>query len=89
MEITQSAHEQAPEYVDHLATDEELGIEEIDRKQVNRNSPATPARPEADAPLTGVSVSPLDGIVVVGNEDASGAGKNGKKTTNRLQRKGL
>ena len=73
--------------IDHLSTDEELGIEEIDRKQDDPRLPAVPARPVADIP-TGVFVSPLAGIVVVAVGKLR-AGEDGQKTTNRLQRKGL
>jgi hypothetical protein len=69
--------------IDHLSTDEELGI-----KEIPKHLPVDPAKsPVADIPLTGVSVSPLDGIVVVG--EAPEAGEHGKKTANRFQRKGL
>jgi len=82
------------EYIEHLATDEELDIEEIvceetDKKQNDRSSPVEPAKPVADIPLTGVPVCSLDGIVVVGEWGTLEAGENGKKTANRFQRKGL
>jgi hypothetical protein len=74
-------------FIENLATERELGIEEIDRKK-SRYLPEEPARPVTDVPLTGMSVSPFDGVVVV-EMDVPGAGENGEKATNRFQRKGL
>jgi hypothetical protein len=84
MEVHNQARTGARNIIDHLSTDEELGIEEIPRK---KHLPADPAKPVVDIPLTGVSVCPLDGIVVVG--EAPGSGEHGKKTANRFQRQGL
>jgi hypothetical protein len=76
----QPAREKICEQIDHLATDKELGIEEIDRKQ---RLPAEPAKPVADIPLTGVSVCPLDGIIVV--EEPETPGELVKMEKKRLQ----
>lgn len=75
--------------IDHLSTNHELGIEEIVRKE-DQCLPVGSGRPATkNIPLTGVSVSPLDGVVVVGEMDVPGAGEHGKKATNRFQREGL
>jgi hypothetical protein len=71
---TETHHQQVREYIDHLATKEELGIEEVDR-----HSPVEPAKPVANIPLTGVSVPPLDGITVVVEQATLGSWRKWKK----------
>ena len=82
-------HHHQTDYINHLSTEEELGIEEIDWTPTKLISPAGPAEP-AGIPLTGVSVSPLDGVTAVEvTTKHEGAGTNGKKITNRFQRESL